>query len=88
MNGNTNWQCVNMEIRQHGVISSERYPCWFTFISHLCFKPFWIKCLPCEMSEDGLKIVEDNASFIAVAKTRNVRVLNLITFKDYWHRGT
>lgn len=40
------------------------------------------------MSEDSLKIVEDNASFVTVAKTRNVRVLNLITFKDYWHGGT
>lgn len=40
------------------------------------------------MSEDGLKIVEDYASFITVAKTKNVRVLNLITFKDYWHGGT
>lgn len=26
--------------------------------------------------------------FITAAKTGNVSVLNLITFKDYWHGGT
>lgn len=40
------------------------------------------------MSEDGLKIVKGDATFITSAKTRNVRVLNLITFKDYWCGGT
>lgn len=40
------------------------------------------------MSEDGLKIAVGNASFITLAQTRNVRVPNFITFKDYWHGGT
>lgn len=40
------------------------------------------------MSKDSLKIIKDDASFITVAIPRNVRVLNLITFKDYWHGGT
>lgn len=36
------------------------------------------------MSKDSLKIIKDNASFITVAIPMNVRILNLITFKDYW----
>lgn len=35
------------------------------------------------MSEDVLKIASGNACFITLAETGNVRVLNLITFKDY-----
>lgn len=57
-------------------------------VAHLCCEPFCIKTFKREMSEDGLKIVKGDATFITSAKTRNVRVLNLITFKDYWCGGT
>lgn len=57
-------------------------------LAHWCYEPFCIKTFQREMSEDGLTIVMGDATFITLAKTRNVRVLNLIKFKDYWRGGT